>query len=184
MIWNLKRHEISNDMKSQMTRNVKRHKISNILKCKMSWNVKCHEMLILMLNLWPQAETPGVTHFGAYNRPPDGHFFINFNVFQRRRGVCRVLPQQFRMARNTETAGGSWLPALLRKVRRWRCPHMFGLVAGVCTVLPCRRLCRRPRLSVRCSCLIALCFLSTAGEVFVQSNWLALTSHFLPSGTG
>ena len=21
-----------------------------------------------------QAETPGVTHFGAYHRPPDGHF--------------------------------------------------------------------------------------------------------------
>ena len=24
---------------------------------------------------WLQTETPGVTHFGAYNRPPDGHFF-------------------------------------------------------------------------------------------------------------
>ena len=23
----------------------------------------------------PQAETPGNTHFGAYQRPPDGHFF-------------------------------------------------------------------------------------------------------------
>ena len=78
--WNLKRHEISNDMKSQMTWNVKRHKISNILKCKMSWNVKCHEMLILMLDLWPQAETPGVTHFGAYNRPPDGHFFLRHDA--------------------------------------------------------------------------------------------------------
>ena len=32
-------------------------------------------MLILMLDLWPQAETPGVTYFGAYHRPPDGHFF-------------------------------------------------------------------------------------------------------------
>jgi len=31
-------------------------------------------MLMLMLDLWPQAETPGVTHFGAYHRPPDGHF--------------------------------------------------------------------------------------------------------------
>ena len=32
-------------------------------------------MLMLMLDLWLQAETPGVTHFGAYHRPPDGHFF-------------------------------------------------------------------------------------------------------------
>ena len=31
-------------------------------------------MLMLMLYLWLQAETPGVTHFGAYHRPPDGHF--------------------------------------------------------------------------------------------------------------
>ena len=23
---------------------------------------------------WLQTETPGVTHFGAYIRPPDGHF--------------------------------------------------------------------------------------------------------------
>ena len=29
---------------------------------------------MLMLDLWLQAETPGVTHFGAYHRPPDGHF--------------------------------------------------------------------------------------------------------------
>ena len=70
--WNLKRHEISNDMKSQMTWNVKSHKISNVFNCKMSWNVKCHLMLILMLDLWPQEETPGVTHFGAitpYDHP-------------------------------------------------------------------------------------------------------------------
>ena len=25
--------------------------------------------------LWPQSVTPGVIHFGAYHRPPDGHFF-------------------------------------------------------------------------------------------------------------
>ena len=31
-------------------------------------------MLMLMLDLWPRAETPGATHFGAYHRPPDGHF--------------------------------------------------------------------------------------------------------------
>ena len=30
---------------------------------------------MLMLDLRLQAETPGVTHFGAYHRPPDGHFF-------------------------------------------------------------------------------------------------------------
>ena len=30
---------------------------------------------MLMLDLWLQPETPGVTHFGAYHRPPDGHFF-------------------------------------------------------------------------------------------------------------
>ena len=33
-------------------------------------------MLMLMLDLRPQAKTPGVTHFGAYHRPPDGHFSI------------------------------------------------------------------------------------------------------------
>ena len=32
-------------------------------------------MLMLMLMLWPLAVTPGVTHFGAYHRPPDGHFY-------------------------------------------------------------------------------------------------------------
>ena len=31
-------------------------------------------MLMLILDLWLQAETPGVTYFGAYHRPPDGHF--------------------------------------------------------------------------------------------------------------
>ena len=37
-------------------------------------------MLMLMLDLWLQAETPGVTHFGAYHCPPDGHFFITFST--------------------------------------------------------------------------------------------------------
>ena len=32
--------------------------------------------MMLMLDLWLQAETSVVTHFGAYNRPPGGHFFI------------------------------------------------------------------------------------------------------------
>ena len=31
---------------------------------------------MLMLDLGLQAETPGVTHFGAYHRPPDGHFWL------------------------------------------------------------------------------------------------------------
>ena len=31
-------------------------------------------ILLMMLDLWPQAETQGVTHFGAYHRPPDGQF--------------------------------------------------------------------------------------------------------------
>ena len=51
------------------------------------WNAKWHEtqkmMLMLMPDLWPQAETPGVTHFGAYHRPSDGHFFLYFcQIFQ------------------------------------------------------------------------------------------------------
>ena len=37
-------------------------------------------MLMLMLDLWLQAETPGVTHFGAYHRPPDGDFLAIFGV--------------------------------------------------------------------------------------------------------
>ena len=31
-------------------------------------------MLMLMLDLWLQAQTPGVTHFRAYHRPPEGNF--------------------------------------------------------------------------------------------------------------
>ena len=34
-------------------------------------------MLMLMLDLWLQLETPGVTHFGVYHRPLDGHFLSN-----------------------------------------------------------------------------------------------------------
>ena len=37
-------------------------------------DAKCHEMSNVNVNLWLQAETIGVTYFGAYNRPPDGHF--------------------------------------------------------------------------------------------------------------
>ena len=35
---------------------------------------KCHEMSNVNVNLRLQAETTGVTYFGAFNRPPDGHF--------------------------------------------------------------------------------------------------------------
>ena len=63
MSWNVKCQEMSNVMKSY-----------NVKSQEMSWNIKFHE--ILMLDLWPQAETPGVTHFGAYHRPPDGHFYL------------------------------------------------------------------------------------------------------------
>ena len=28
-----------------------------------------------MLDILLKAEKPGITHFGAYHRPPDGHFF-------------------------------------------------------------------------------------------------------------
>ena len=43
-----------------------------------------HDTWYYMLMLMPQAETPGVTHFGAYHRPPDVHCFVfvvveNFN---------------------------------------------------------------------------------------------------------
>ena len=84
MTWNVKWHETPNDMKRQMTWNAKWHETPNDMKCQMTWNAKWHEtpnymkcqkMLMLMLDLWPQAETPGVTHFGAYHRPLDGHFF-------------------------------------------------------------------------------------------------------------
>ena len=74
MSWNIKCHKMSNVMIWQMSWNVKCHKISNIMKCKMSGKVKCHEILMLMLDIWPQAETSRVTHFGAYHRPPDGNF--------------------------------------------------------------------------------------------------------------
>ena len=46
-------------------------------------DIYCWTFLIfmLMLDLWPQAETPGVTHFGAYHRPLDGYFFIHWRLW-------------------------------------------------------------------------------------------------------
>ena len=29
-----------------------------------------------LMMIWQLAVTPGVKHFGAYHRPPDGHFFL------------------------------------------------------------------------------------------------------------
>ena len=43
-----------------------------------------------MLDLWLQAETPGVTHFGAYHRPPDGHFWVNTGEKQTHHSHCWV----------------------------------------------------------------------------------------------
>ena len=45
-------------------------------------------MLMLMLDLLPQAETPGVSHFGGYHRPPDGHFYLRW-----RRSSLGVTPK-------------------------------------------------------------------------------------------
>ena len=44
MTFNLKWHEISNDMKSQMTWNLTRYEISKDMKSQMIWNLKWHEM--------------------------------------------------------------------------------------------------------------------------------------------
>ena len=43
-------------------------------------------MLMLMLDLLLQAETPGVTHFGAYHRPPDGHLLSALELFTKEKG--------------------------------------------------------------------------------------------------
>ena len=86
-IRSLRSHEMSNDTKCKMTQNVKWHKMSNDTKCQMTRNVKWYRMsndkklkikrndTNVNVDLWLQAETTGVTHFGAYNRPPDDHFF-------------------------------------------------------------------------------------------------------------
>ena len=43
--------------------------MSNVIKCKISRNADADAGYIT-----PQAETPRVTHFGAYHSPTDGHF--------------------------------------------------------------------------------------------------------------
>ena len=69
MTWNVKWHKMSND-----TWYVKRDAFISVIF-----------MLMLMLDLWPQAETPGVPHFGAYHRPLDSNFltFCYIPTFQR-----------------------------------------------------------------------------------------------------
>ena len=74
MSWNIKSHGMPNVMKCQLSYNINCHTMSIVIQCQMSWNAKSHELLMLMLSLWPRAETPGVSHFGAYHPPPDGHF--------------------------------------------------------------------------------------------------------------
>ena len=64
MIWNHRWHEISYDMKSQMTCNLIWHKMSNVMKC---W-------------CWCWINDPKQKHFGAYHRPPDGHFLL-FTIY-------------------------------------------------------------------------------------------------------
>ena len=49
-------------------------------------------IFLLMLDLWPQAETPGVTHFGAYHRPPDGHFFSQKPIENKERQILSKMP--------------------------------------------------------------------------------------------
>ena len=91
LLWwirSLRSHEISNDTKCEMTQNVKWHEMSNDTKCQIT-QLQLHRMMhdawCMMMDLWLQAETTGVTHFGAYNRPPDGHFFtwisLLFHIF-------------------------------------------------------------------------------------------------------
>ena len=43
--------------------------MSNNMKCQISQNADADAGFMT-----PQAETPGVTHFGANHRTPDGHF--------------------------------------------------------------------------------------------------------------
>ena len=40
-----------------------------------------HDTWYMIHDTWLQAETPGVTHFGAYHRPPDGHFYCHCHCF-------------------------------------------------------------------------------------------------------
>ena len=54
MSWNVKGHEMSIVLKCQMSYNVTCHQKSNVMKYQMSWNVTWHEMLMLMLDIWPQ----------------------------------------------------------------------------------------------------------------------------------
>ena len=50
-------------------------------------------MLMLMLDLSPQAEKAGVTHFGAYHRPPDGHFCYLYSILLD--GTCPSVSDTF-----------------------------------------------------------------------------------------
>ena len=69
--------QMSNDTKCQMTQNVKWHKQSNY-----TISITQNDAWCMMMDLWLQAETTGVTHFGAYNRPQDGHFYLMAIILQ------------------------------------------------------------------------------------------------------
>ena len=102
MTQNVKWHKISNGTKCQMTRTFKWHKMTHDTwhmthdkwqirhdKWHMKLNFKLHithmthDTWGMMYDAWHmthddqwlRTETPGVTHFGAYIRPPDVHFF-------------------------------------------------------------------------------------------------------------
>ena len=100
MTQNIKWHKMSNDTKFQMTRNDTWHmtydtwqmtnetwQMTHETKFQIAhythdtWHM-IHDTWGMMYDAWHmthddqwlQTETPGVTHFGAYIRPPDGHF--------------------------------------------------------------------------------------------------------------
>ena len=113
----LSHHEMSRVMKCKLSWNVNCHEMSIVIKCQMLWYVKYHEMLMLLLDLWLQAETIGVAHFGAYNRPPDGHFCTN---------------QYPAILRTTRTTTGNLLiPFSSNRCRSWNCEAGTGLHQGL-----------------------------------------------------
>ena len=98
----VKWHEMSNDTKFQMTRNDTWHmtydtwqmtnktwQMTHETKFQIAhythdtWHM-IHDTWGMMYDAWHmthddqwlQTETPGITHFGAYIRPPDGHFLV------------------------------------------------------------------------------------------------------------
>ena len=99
--------------------------MSNVMQCQMSWNVKCHEMLMLMLDIWPQAETPGLTHFGAYHRHLDGNFshdpswYLLYSILQ----YSAKVQQELHIPRRQQ----EWFPITQWGPKEWyRCLLTFS----------------------------------------------------------